>query len=104
MAVTYLTTTSGCGVILCLAADTKPATNGGATLIETDTAKMYYNVASVWTLYAPVGSAAAYNPNLYITTADQTITANSSIVFASEYQIGSGFLTTLNSGSILQIT
>ena len=49
-------------------------------------------------------SAASYNPNLYITTADQTITANYSICFPSEYEIGSGFVTTLNAGSILQIT
>ena len=71
-----------------------PASGGGtANFLRAD---------GTWT--APTAAAAAYNPNIYITTADQSITANYSIVFASEYQIGNGFLTTLNSGSILQIT
>ena len=102
MAVTYISTTAGCGIILCLAADTKPSTNAGATLVETDTGKMYYNVASVWTLYA--AAAAPTNPNLYVTTSDYNFTANYSICFAAEYEIGSGFVSDIPSTAILEIT
>lgn len=49
------------------------------------------------------GSAAETNPNLYVTTADYNLTANRSIVFVDEYEIGSGFVTDLAADAIMAI-
>ena len=40
-----------------------------------------------WTVSA---SAADANPNLYVTNADVNILANYSIIYAAEYEVGSG--------------
>jgi hypothetical protein len=40
---------------------------------------------------------------LYVTTADVNIPANYAIYFPSEYEVGSGFVTDLADGAILEI-
>jgi hypothetical protein len=51
----------------------------------------------------PAGAAADTNTNLYVTTADVNIAANFAIYFPSEYEVGSGFVTDLADGAILEI-
>lgn len=80
------------------ALDAKQATLVSATNIKTINGSTILGAGDL-----VVSSSSATNPNLYVTTADYNLTANYSIVFPDEYEIGSGFVTDMAADSILAV-
>jgi hypothetical protein len=58
---------------------------------------------SIWYFSIDGVGVRSIAPDLYVTTADVSIPANFAIYFPSEYEVGSGFVTDLADGAILEI-